>query len=158
MVPQSVVHLAELPLGRTGKVDRARLPHPPATRPELGRPFVTPTTGTERRLAEVWGRVLGLGQIGVQDNFFELGGNSIRLLAVLAALREQGDGQLTMVDLFRHPTIAALAVQLDRPANPGPSAADREASRRRGADRRERLAARTAQVRNPSNSAKGGTP
>jgi aryl carrier-like protein len=60
--------------------------------------------------------VLGLDRIGVHDNFFDLGGTSIRLLAVLNALREREDSDVTLVDLFRLPTIAALADRLDRTA------------------------------------------
>ncbi|MGX7673840.1 non-ribosomal peptide synthetase [Plantactinospora sp. DSM 117369] len=164
MVPESVVHLDQLPIGRTGKVDRARLPAPPAGRPELGHEYVAPTTGTERRLAAIWSRVLELDRIGVHDNFFELGGNSLRLLAVLTGLRGHDadrddadrDGELTMVDLFRYPTIATLAVRLDGAAGSAPPGADRDASRRRGQDRRARLAARTARVRPGNDSEKGG--
>jgi amino acid adenylation domain-containing protein len=121
MVPDHVVFLAELPVNRSGKVDRARLPEPPATRPELGRPYVPPATAGQRRVAAVWAEVLGLDRIGIHDNFFDLGGTSIRLLAVLDALRaqdaqEEKYGDLTLVDLFRLPTIAALAAWLDRPA------------------------------------------
>ncbi|MEQ4718554.1 amino acid adenylation domain-containing protein [Nonomuraea sp. B19D2] len=146
MVPDTVVFLGELPLNKSGKVDRSRLPDPPLTRPDLDRPYVAPATATERRLAGVWAEVLGLARIGAQDNFFDLGGNSIKLLAVLAALREHGhDGGLKLVDLFRHPTVAALAARLD-----GPEQADHGESRRRGQGRRERLAARR-------NAQKGGT-
>ncbi|TDE55758.1 amino acid adenylation domain-containing protein [Nonomuraea mesophila] len=146
MVPDSVVFLPELPVNRSGKVDRSLLPEPPPTRPDLGRPYVAPATGTERLLAEVWAEVLGLppagAQVGAQDNFFDLGGNSIRLLAVLAALRERGkDGGLGLVDLFRHPTVAALADRLDHPEGTR-HPADAGEARRRGRNRRERLAAR----------------
>jgi len=151
MVPETVVPLDELPVGRTGKVDRARLPDPPTTRPELAQPFVAATTATERRLAEVWARVLDLDRVGVHDNFFELGGNSIRLVTVLSELHGQGDQGLTMIDLFRHANVAALAARLDRTADgiadgiadgtAAPSA-DLDESRQRGEFRRARLSAR----------------
>jgi amino acid adenylation domain-containing protein len=157
MVPETIVYVDELPVGPTGKVDRARLPEPPATRPELRQPRVAPASATEHRVAEVWARVLGLDRPGVHDNFFDLGGNSILLLSVLTALREQGDTGLSMVDLFQHPTIAALAERVDRPAAPGPSTADRDASRRRGQDRRERLAARAARVSAGGDAERGST-
>ncbi|GAB2961987.1 amino acid adenylation domain-containing protein [Nonomuraea fastidiosa] len=142
MVPDTVVFLDELPLGTSGKIDRSRLPDPPLTRPDLHRPYVSPQTDTQRMLAEVWAQALGLTRVGLHDNFFDLGGNSIRLLAVLAALRERGrDGGLTLVDLFRHPTVAALAARLDGGAPDRRTAGNGEA-RRRGQRRRELLAAR----------------
>ncbi|MEV0383888.1 amino acid adenylation domain-containing protein [Nonomuraea sp. NPDC050643] len=145
MVPDTVVFLNRLPLGTSGKIDRSRLPEPPLTRPDLGRPYVAPSTATERRLAAIWTQALGLPEVGRHDNFFDLGGNSIRLLAVLAALREHGqDGGVGLVDLFRHPTVAALAAHLDTLSDSAaPDQLDQlDQSRRRGQDRRERLAAR----------------
>jgi amino acid adenylation domain-containing protein len=114
MVPDQVVFLAELPTNRSGKVDRARLPEPPATRPRLGRPYVPPATPAERRVAEIWADVLGLDRIGAHDNFFDLGGTSTRLLAVLNGVHErEKDADLALVDLFRLPTVAAIAARLE---------------------------------------------
>ncbi|MET9430481.1 amino acid adenylation domain-containing protein [Streptomyces sp. NPDC003036] len=115
MVPEVFVRLDELPLNRSGKIDRAALPEPPAERPALAESYAAPGSDTERRVAAVWARALTLDRVGIHDNFFELGGNSVRLLAVLAALRRAGYGEeaLTLVDLFRHPTVAALAAYLD---------------------------------------------
>ncbi|HEU5160844.1 MAG TPA: amino acid adenylation domain-containing protein [Streptosporangiaceae bacterium] len=145
MVPDHVVVVPALPVTPSGKVDRARLPEPPATRPELGRPYVPPATPTERRVAAIWAGVLGLDQIGAHDNFFDLGGTSTRLLTVLDALRGNtdgdGDGDLTLVDLFRLPTVAAIASRLDgSPAPPGGGSTAAATDRRR--DRREDVMAR----------------
>ncbi|KAA2256060.1 amino acid adenylation domain-containing protein [Solihabitans fulvus] len=140
MVPDVFVRLDELPLNRSGKIDRALLPEPPALRPALPLAYTAPVSGTETAVAEVWARVLTVDRVGVHDNFFDLGGNSVRLLAVLAALRERYDEDtVSLVDLFRHPTVTALAAHLDRSR----SAADTTASAadRRGGDRRTRLAA-----------------
>ncbi|WP_157756790.1 non-ribosomal peptide synthetase [Plantactinospora sp. KBS50] len=157
MVPESLVRLDRLPTGRTGKVDRSRLPAPPTDRPDLGPGYAAPDTATQRRLVDLWSRVLGIDGIGVHDNFFELGGNSLRLLTVLTGLREQGDRDLGMVDLLRYPTVAALASRLDAAGVPDPAPADRAAARRRGQDRRARLAARAADARTRTNPEKGGT-
>jgi amino acid adenylation domain-containing protein len=140
MLPEAIVPLDRLPVSRSGKVDRARLPAPPAARPELDRPYAEPGTPTQRRLASIWENVLRLDKVGVHDNFFDLGGNSVRLLAVQAAL---GD-DVTLVDLFRHPNIAALAAWLDQP---GRQEADLGASGRRGRDRRELLSTRAEHMR-----------
>ncbi|MCZ1005690.1 condensation domain-containing protein [Streptomyces lydicus] len=52
--------------------------------------------------------LLGLDRVGVEDNFFMLGGDSILSIQVVSRARRAGL-TLTPRDLFRHPTIAALA-------------------------------------------------
>ncbi|MGW0531564.1 non-ribosomal peptide synthetase [Streptomyces sp. NPDC003032] len=158
MLPEIYLHLDELPLNRSGKIDRARLPEPTASdRRETSRTYVATRTATERRVARVWSRVLTLDEVGAHDNFFELGGNSVRLLRVLDALREtaaagEAEGtaapDLTLVDLFRHPTVASLAAYLDR-ASLGRSSegAPAPAAERRGSDRRARQTAAAQRLR-----------
>jgi amino acid adenylation domain-containing protein len=139
MVPEVFVRLPELPLNRSGKIDRSRLPEPPSARPELAESYAAPSTEAERRVAEVWQEVLTLDRVGAHDNFFDLGGNSVRLLAVLAALHERPEYRdLTLIDLFRHPTVAALAAHLGGSAD---DTAVPEEAARRGSARRERQAA-----------------
>lgn len=131
MVPEIFVRLPELPLNRSGKIDRSRLPEPPSSRPQLSESYAAPSSAAERRVAEVWQQVLTLDRVGAHDNFFDLGGNSVRLLAVLAALQEHPEyRELTLVDLFRHPTVATLADRLDGPADD--SGVQEEATRRGG--------------------------
>ncbi|HEV2639876.1 MAG TPA: amino acid adenylation domain-containing protein [Actinocrinis sp.] len=147
MVPDVFVQLAELPTNNSGKVDRSRLPDPPTARPDTGRRYVQPSTPAEVRVARIWAQVLGIDEIGRHDNFFDIGGNSLRLLAVHAALREEagpGGEAIALVDLFRFPDVATLAARLDQAAAPPPAAA----ARRHGDERRRRLADRTAAARN----------
>ncbi|MEY9994219.1 amino acid adenylation domain-containing protein [Streptomyces sp. V4I8] len=137
MVPEVFVRLPELPLNRSGKIDRPRLPAPSSTRPGLSQSYAAPGSETERRVARVWQQVLTLDRVGIHDNFFDLGGNSVRLLSVLAALQDHpGYRDLTLIDLFRHPTVAAVAARLDRTAE---DTAPHEEAARRGTDRRAAL-------------------
>ncbi|MEV0786649.1 amino acid adenylation domain-containing protein [Streptomyces sp. NPDC050423] len=122
MVPEVFVRLDEMPVSSNGKLDRARLPEPVTVRCRPDGSATVAGTATEQLVAGLWARVLNLELVAVTDHFFDLGGNSIRLLSVLSALRELGTyGDLSLVDLFRHPTVTALAAHLDRSA-PGPAA------------------------------------
>jgi thioesterase domain-containing protein len=112
MAPSSFVFLERLPLTPSGKVDRAALPEPGAVRPELGGSYVEPRTGLERRLAGLWGRVLGVGGVGAHDNFFELGGDSIRGAVLINKLQEEINEEVRVVALFDAPTVAELAAYL----------------------------------------------
>ncbi|MEU8627510.1 amino acid adenylation domain-containing protein [Streptomyces sp. NPDC048669] len=122
MVPEVFVRLDEMPVSGNGKLDRARLPEPVTVRCRPDGSATVAGTATEQLVAGLWARVLNLELVAVTDHFFDLGGNSIRLLSVLSALRERGTyGELSLVDLFRHPTVTSLAAHLDRSAR-GPDA------------------------------------
>ncbi|MFC4047864.1 alpha/beta fold hydrolase, partial [Dactylosporangium siamense] len=51
---------------------------------------------------------LGINNIGIHDNFFDLGGHSLLATQVVARIRAAGH-EISIADLFDHPTIAALA-------------------------------------------------
>ncbi|HEX8559632.1 MAG TPA: amino acid adenylation domain-containing protein, partial [Pyrinomonadaceae bacterium] len=112
MIPSAFVLLKSLPYNRNGKLDRAALPSPDASRPELEQDFVEPQTPAERLLAEVWRQVLGLEQVGVHDGFFALGGDSIRSLQVQAAAQKRGLS-LSLQDILRRQTIHELAREIE---------------------------------------------
>jgi len=116
-IPSRFVTLAALPLTPNGKVDRAALPEPDAGRPELGTDYRPPRSELERTIAAVWREVLGVEAVGVHDNFFDLGGHSLLLAQAHSRLIALGH-DLTLLDLFRHPTVDALARRLSPAADP----------------------------------------
>jgi len=68
-----------------------------------------PSSDLEQRLAAIWQQVLGLQAVGLHDNFFDLGGNSLKLMQVLQQVQAALAADLTAVELFQYPTVAALA-------------------------------------------------
>jgi acyl transferase domain-containing protein len=82
-------------------------------RPNLPTDYVEPGTDLERRLAAVWGRVLGVDRVGVLDNFFELGGDSLTALRASDLLRQAHGVELSIATLYGAPTIRLLAAQLE---------------------------------------------
>ncbi|MEZ4454020.1 MAG: amino acid adenylation domain-containing protein [Nannocystaceae bacterium] len=147
MVPAQVVLLPALPLGATGKVDRARLPAPEDNLSP--RPEDSPADPRERELAALVAELLGVAEVGASTPFFAAGATSLHLVRLHAALRERFAVDLPIVEVFRHPTIRALAARLDRAGaqggapEPGADADADAAASERGLDRaRARLAAR----------------
>ncbi|MDH4582512.1 amino acid adenylation domain-containing protein, partial [Pseudomonas sp. BN415] len=114
MVPAQVVVLARMPQTPNGKLDRKALPAPDWQ----ARAHVEPTTGQERRLAAIWCEVLGLERVGTTDDFFELGGHSLLLTRLVSRIRDEFSVELPLRAVFEHPSIGALAAQLEgaRPA------------------------------------------
>jgi len=109
MRPSAWVLLRALPLTPNGKVDRAALPEPDASRPETGGRYVPPRGRAERDIAAIWCELLGLERVGVEDNFFDLGGHSLLLVQLMRRLETQFEREIRITELFRHPTVAALA-------------------------------------------------
>ena len=132
MVPSAIVLLDKLPNTRHGKVDRAALPAPERPVPSAPRP----RTALERDIAAAWQEVLSLPAIGLTETFFELGGHSLLLVRLQGRLRDTV-GEVPLLDLFRFPTVRALAAHLsDRGTH---RLAGIEAAQRRVVKQRERV-------------------
>ncbi|WP_214109319.1 non-ribosomal peptide synthetase/MFS transporter [Acrocarpospora catenulata] len=116
MVPNGYVSLPALPLSPNGKLDRRALPAPVAGR-DAGVEFAAPETGTELALAEIWRELLGIEVIGIDDDFFDLGGHSLLAVQAVARLRARAGGQVSVMDVFKHPTIREIAALADTPAD-----------------------------------------
>ncbi|USB33503.1 non-ribosomal peptide synthetase [Paenibacillus sp. YPG26] len=68
---------------------------------------------TERIVAEVWGRVLGFAEIGVQEHYYELGGDSILALQIAEQLSRRLSREVNVAGLLAYPTIETLSAHLD---------------------------------------------
>ncbi len=146
MAPSRWVFLEALPLTSRGKVDRQALLAQAGTAP-AGPTAVVPRNEREQAIARIWEEVLGITGVGLHDNFFELGGHSLLLPKVLTKVRAVAPREVSMVDLFRYPTVEALAAYLT--LSPSPLTGDRttkqmkdnrEAGLRRMKQRRTRQA------------------
>jgi amino acid adenylation domain-containing protein len=85
MVPSFFVKIDRIPLTPNGKIDRRALPNAfKGAAAESER--VPPSTATERRIADIWQRALGLASVSVEDNFFDVGGHSLLSMRVLAEI------------------------------------------------------------------------
>jgi acyl-CoA synthetase (AMP-forming)/AMP-acid ligase II/thioesterase domain-containing protein len=73
-IPQHVFVLAELPRGATGKVSRSQLSQAAAQRI---RKIAPPETPLHFQILEIWQKLMGRPDIGIDDDFFEAGGDSL---------------------------------------------------------------------------------
>ncbi len=114
LVPSELVFLTALPMTPHGKLDRNALPAPSGQ--GAGMEYVPPRDEAERLVAAIWRETLETETVGAHDNFFDLGGHSLALARVHVLLKERLGREVSMVDLFRYPTVAALAKHLALPA------------------------------------------
>ncbi|MEU9188406.1 amino acid adenylation domain-containing protein, partial [Streptomyces sp. NPDC048484] len=112
MLPSLFVELDELPLSPNGKLDRAALPAPDATRLG-GNAFVAPASPSEELLAGIWARVLGVDRVGAEDDFFELGGHSLLATQVTSRIRDVFGVEAPLSVLFDRRTVRDLAAWAD---------------------------------------------
>ncbi|MDQ6819898.1 MAG: amino acid adenylation domain-containing protein [Actinomycetota bacterium] len=110
MVPQQIVVVGRIALTPSGKIDRRALPVPNGQVADVRR--VPPHTELERALADIWRRLLGLEEVGVEDDFFELGGHSLLAVQLAHAVQDELGRTCTLPMVFRDPTIRALASEL----------------------------------------------
>ncbi len=88
----------------------------------------------QAELRAVMGRVLGLEDVAPNGNFFDLGGNSLKALQLCEAVRVALGVSLQLVDIYRYPTMQALAGLLggnSGPEDPGMRRAQQRAAMRR---------------------------
>lgn len=83
-----------------------------ATEPAGGPDVQDRLRGVEDRLAGLWGGVLGRDRVGREENFFDLGGNSLLMITAQSAVNRAFGSDLSVVDLFAHPTVRDLARHL----------------------------------------------
>ena len=112
MIPQRFMILSELPLLPNNKINLAALPQPQPTKRRVAS--LKTKTHKEAALTSIWEKLLQTTPIGPEDNFFDLGGHSLLLARLSREIKEQMGASVTIVDLFRYPTIAAMAQHLSR--------------------------------------------
>ena len=111
MLPAFFVFLPALPLTPNGKLDLAALPAPD---PESAPIFVAPRTAVEQHLSGILKSLLNLEQVGVEDNFFQMGGHSLLGAQVIARVRSVFGVELSLRNLFEHPTLSAMSALIER--------------------------------------------
>lgn len=114
MLPSAIVRLDAFPQTPNGKLDRKALPAPDGAGFDADGPYVAPRSELERLIADVWREALEVERVGVRDNFFNLGGHSLLLIRVNNRLRETLRMELPVVELFKYPTVSALAEHLSQ--------------------------------------------
>ncbi len=110
LVPSRFVVVDALPRLTSGKVDRGALP---ATDSSTAAAAAGNLSSTEQALADIWSEVLQRDGVGPHDDFFDLGGHSLLAVAAMIEVQQRFPGRAALHDLFRHPTLRALARSIE---------------------------------------------
>nr|WP_225908149.1 MupA/Atu3671 family FMN-dependent luciferase-like monooxygenase [Hyphomonas sediminis] len=109
MVPAQFVSLPAFPLTPNGKIDRKALPAPDAVTSGV---MEAADNEVEQRLSTLWCELLGLSALDVNANFFDLGGHSLLAFQMLRRVQAEFDGNVSITDVFRFPTVRTLATRI----------------------------------------------
>ncbi|MBX7100990.1 MAG: amino acid adenylation domain-containing protein, partial [Myxococcaceae bacterium] len=108
LVPSRLWSLPAIPLGATGKPDRARLGREllASAAPAVPQHFDAPEA---KVVAQVFEELLGGGPLGPHDDFFLRGGHSLLAMRATARLEERLGKPVALAEFFEHPTPEGLA-------------------------------------------------
>jgi amino acid adenylation domain-containing protein len=109
MIPSYFVHLDQIPLNQSGKVDRKSLPEPKVV--EAVDAYAAPRDEMEEKLVEIWSGVLGIEKehLGIDSNFFDLGGHSLNATLLVARMHKVFDAKISLMEFFKRGCIRELA-------------------------------------------------
>ncbi|MCG8312779.1 MAG: amino acid adenylation domain-containing protein [Pseudomonadales bacterium] len=118
MMPNRFEAIESLPLTANGKLDRQQLSKwelKDSTSNANGAYSIAamPKTPLENKLLAIWQELLENPAVGIEDHFFEVGGHSLLMVNAQSKIKRQLNIEISMVDLFQHPTISSLARYLE---------------------------------------------
>jgi acyl-CoA synthetase (AMP-forming)/AMP-acid ligase II/thioesterase domain-containing protein len=111
-IPRRIIFSDALPRGAAGKLQRRALTEKFRDLADEPPRSSRPPDDTEKRLIDIWSRILSVPHIGIEDDFFRLGGESLTAAAMLTDVqRELNNGRAlpARANFFAQPTIAVLA-------------------------------------------------
>jgi acyl transferase domain-containing protein len=78
---------------------------------------LSPLESSEKRLIHIWQKLLGVHTVDIHANFFALGGDSLLGRQLLLSVESQTGIRIPIRSFLEEPTIAALAVTLQKSAH-----------------------------------------
>ncbi len=109
MIPALFVPVERFPLTPNGKLDRKALATLQETRTAVARPRTVYANPVEETIATIWRDSLSIDDVGPDENLSELGAHSLLMVQVHAKLAQALTPELTLIDMFRFPTVRQLS-------------------------------------------------
>jgi amino acid adenylation domain-containing protein len=113
MIPATFVRIDSLPITSNGKVDWAALPLPLNGNVLTDDSYVAPRNIVEEKLAAIIAPLLHVERVSVHDNFFFRGGHSLLGTQLLTRIGETFGVELSLLNLFEHPTLAEMSEEIE---------------------------------------------
>ncbi|MNY19636.1 Gramicidin S synthase 2 [compost metagenome] len=108
MIPSQFFHVEHFLLTPNGKMDWRSM-----------EKFVRETAGSveaagirnevDKKLSEIWKKLLGIPAVGIQENFFDIGGNSLLVVQMQGMIQQEFFQDIPMMDLFKYTSIEKIS-------------------------------------------------
>ena len=113
MVPAVITAIDTIPMNSAGKVDRRALPEPDLES-QRQADYEPPETETEKKLASIWEKILGIENISANDSFICLGGHSLKALTMQYRIHKVFKVNLPVSKIFTLPTLRKTAAFIEQ--------------------------------------------
>ena len=110
MMPSYMQKISEIPVTKSGKLDKRALPD---IKQMVKRDYQEPETHLEKQLASIFERILSVNQIGRNDTFMELGGDSIKAARLIMEIRKEFKVQIPFSMVFDNLNVQALSKEIE---------------------------------------------
>ena len=87
MIPSYMMQIPEIPMNRSGKLDKKALPE---IENKKESEYIAPRNEAEEAVCEALSEIMNVEKVGINDSFFELGGDSIKAIRIISKLRKAG--------------------------------------------------------------------
>jgi amino acid adenylation domain-containing protein len=117
-VPTELVFLDRLPVTKSNKLDRSKLPPPAEWAPSEkvsadGLSEADVLASISEIVSEIFCRTLSRTAVGPERNFFALGGNSLMATRIVAQIRKAFAIEFSMKSFFDNPTIDGVSMAVE---------------------------------------------
>jgi len=124
LIPEQFVWQERLPLTHSGKIDYQKLATWTPDHAVQDAKRKPETSDRWLLLQRIWQEILGLDTYEPHQDFFDLGGNSLKAVQLQNRLQNQAQVQISLRQLFSHPTLEALsALVMSQPTQDLPATA-----------------------------------
>lgn len=114
MIPEKYYFSKEIPQMRNGKPDKKQMIHK-LQESYIKNDCILPKTEWERKLSELWKRVLKQEKISRNDNYFRLGGDSLKAVTIVTEIEKMISIPVNVSTglLYTFPTLKELAKAIE---------------------------------------------
>lgn len=111
MIPQHFEVIREIPTTATGKIDYSKL-HEIELSPQRKSAIEEPITDIEKKIWNIWVKILGHDNFGIKDDFFNIGGDSLGIIRMTLEMDRLGLS-LKIRDLAVNRTIEKIVANIN---------------------------------------------